>query len=72
MSENGFLLYPLDTGEDPVCLFCGKTMIVAGVETRDGSPEFIAFKCEKCAHTEKFICEEPSSSGSSPGSGRGA
>lgn len=59
MSENEFLLYPLDTGEDPVCLNCGKTMVVAGVEARDGSPDFIAFRCEKCAHTEKFICEEP-------------
>lgn len=58
MTENEFLFYPLDTGEDPVCLHCGKTMVVAGVEARDGNPDFIAFRCENCGRTEKFICEE--------------
>jgi hypothetical protein len=29
-SDQEFLLYPLDTGEDPACLGCGTIMMVAG------------------------------------------
>jgi hypothetical protein len=28
--DQEFLLYPLDTGEDPACLDCGTVMMVAG------------------------------------------
>lgn len=52
-----FLLYPIDTGEDPACLACGKTMLVAGIEERKDLPGFITFRCERCGRTEKFICE---------------
>jgi hypothetical protein len=37
MSDQEFLLYPLDTGEDPVCLGCGSQMTVAGHEVRRAS-----------------------------------
>lgn len=52
-----FLLYPLDTGEDPVCLACGKTMYIAAVEERGELPRFITFRCMHCGRTEKFVCE---------------
>ena len=55
--DEDFLLYPLDTGEDPSCLACGKTMVVAAQEAREGEPDFIIFRCEHCGRTEKFICE---------------
>ena len=32
-SDQEFLLYPLDTGEDPACLDCGTLMMVAGHES---------------------------------------
>jgi hypothetical protein len=32
--DEEFLLYPLDTGDDPVCVACGKTMCIAAVEER--------------------------------------
>jgi hypothetical protein len=37
-SDQEFLLYPLDTGEDPACLGCGALMVVAAHEegTRSG------------------------------------
>jgi hypothetical protein len=38
MSDQEFLLYPLDTGEDPVCLGCGSQMTVAGHESATPSP----------------------------------
>jgi hypothetical protein len=57
MKDAEFLLYPIDTGEDPACLACGKLMIVGGVEARDDQPDFITFRCEKCGRTEKFICD---------------
>jgi tRNA(Ile2) C34 agmatinyltransferase TiaS len=56
-SDEDFLLYPLDTGPDPNCSACGKPMLLAGQETRDG-PDFIIFRCERCGRTEKFVCEE--------------
>jgi hypothetical protein len=34
MSDQEFLLYPLDTGEDPVSLGCGANMTVAAHEAR--------------------------------------
>jgi hypothetical protein len=55
--DEEFLLYPLDTGEDPDCLACGKTMSVAAVDERGDLPSFITFRCMHCGRTEKFICE---------------
>ena len=55
--DEEFLLYPLDTGEDPTCLACGKIMVVAGHEAREGKPDFITFRCMQCGRTERFICE---------------
>ena len=63
MRENEFLLYPLDTGEDPACLHCGKIMAVEILEARDRKPYLIAFRCESCGRIEKFICEEPPTTG---------
>jgi hypothetical protein len=55
--DEEFLLYPLDTGEDPTCLACGKIMVVAAQEAREGKPDFITFRCTQCGRTERFICE---------------
>jgi NAD(P)H-flavin reductase len=55
-ADKEFLLYPLDTGDDPACLSCGKTMVIAAVEERGDQPGFITFRC-MCGRTEKFICE---------------
>ena len=38
LSDQEFLLYPLDTGEDPACLDCGTLMMVAGHEVREAKP----------------------------------
>jgi hypothetical protein len=55
--DDEFLLYPLDTGEDPACVACGKIMVVAGQEAREDKPDFITFRCAQCGRTERFICE---------------
>lgn len=52
-----FLLYPLDTGEDPACLGCGAIMMVAGQEVGGTNSDFITFRCERCGRTEKYMCE---------------
>jgi hypothetical protein len=39
VSDKDFLLYPIDTGEDPVCLGCGTQMTVAAHEVRDNKPD---------------------------------
>ncbi|SHN80535.1 hypothetical protein [Bradyrhizobium erythrophlei] len=53
--DEEFLLYPIDTGDDPSCPACGKTMLVAAIEERGDQPNFITFRCEQCGRTEKFI-----------------
>jgi hypothetical protein len=58
MSDNIFLLYPIDTGEDPVCLGCGTQMTVATHEVRETKPDFISFRCPNCGRSEKFLWEE--------------
>jgi tRNA(Ile2) C34 agmatinyltransferase TiaS len=57
-SDQEFLLYPLDTGEDPACLDCGTLMMVAGREVREAKPDFITFRCKRCGRSEKFVCDE--------------
>jgi flavoprotein len=57
-SDEEFLLYPLDTGQDPACSGCGRVMRVAGHEARETKPNFIIFRCEGCGRSEKFVCEE--------------
>jgi hypothetical protein len=57
-SDQEFLLYPLDTGEDPACLGCGAVMMMAGHEVRETKPDFITFRFERCGRTEKYICDE--------------
>ena len=64
MSDQEFLLYPLDTGEDPVCLGCGSQMAVAGHEVREIKPDFISFRCPNCGRSEKFLVEECRAGGS--------
>lgn len=57
-NDQEFLLYPLDTGEDPACLDCGTLMMVAGHEVRETKPDFITFRCKRCGRSEKYICDE--------------
>jgi hypothetical protein len=57
-SNQDFLLYPRDTGEDPACLDCGTIMMVAAHEVIETKPDYIIFRCEKCGRSEKYICDE--------------
>jgi hypothetical protein len=56
--DQEFLLYPLDTGEDPLCDRCRLPMLIAVHEVRDGKPDFLTFRCERCGSSEKFVCED--------------
>lgn len=58
MSDQEFLLYALDIGEDPVCLGCGAIRTVAAHEAREMKPDFMSFRCPNCGRSEKFLCEE--------------
>jgi hypothetical protein len=55
--DQEFLLYPLDTGEDPLCPCCHLPMLLVAREVRDGKPDFLTFRCEQCGGSEKFVCE---------------
>jgi ribosomal protein S27AE len=57
-TDNEYLLYPLDTGDDPICPECSHPMVLAGHESREGKPDFVTFRCMKCGRTERFITDE--------------
>jgi hypothetical protein len=56
--DDEFLLYPLDTGEDPACLGCGAIMTLAAQESRKTKPDFITFRCAICGRSERFVLDE--------------
>jgi hypothetical protein len=61
-SDQEFLLYPLDTGEDPACLDCGTLMMVAEHEVREAKPDFITFRCKGvffAANGEQSAADRP-------------
>ena len=43
-ADREFLLYPLDTGEDPLCDRCRLPMLLAAHEVREGKPDFLTFR----------------------------
>jgi hypothetical protein len=56
--EQEFLLYPIDTGEDPVCLRCASKMLLAGSEVRESQCTLLTFRCVRCGQSEKFLCDD--------------
>jgi hypothetical protein len=57
--DEEYLLYPIDTGEDPVCLRCASKMLLANSEVRPEKPTLLTFRCERCGQSEKFLSDEP-------------
>jgi DNA-directed RNA polymerase subunit RPC12/RpoP len=57
--DEEYLLYPIDTGDDPVCLRCGSKMLLAGSEVRPKNPTLLTFRCDRCGQSEKFLSDEP-------------
>jgi len=47
------------TGDDPVCLRCGRKMLLAGSEVRPEKPTLLTFRCDGCGQSEKFLGDEP-------------
>jgi transposase-like protein len=56
--DQDFLLYPLATADLPNCPACGGHMVVALHEVRDKRPDFSTFRCDACARSERYVCEE--------------
>jgi tRNA(Ile2) C34 agmatinyltransferase TiaS len=57
--DEEYLLYPLDTGDDPVCLRCGGKMLLAGSEARPEKPTLLTFRCDRCGQSEEFLSDAP-------------
>ena len=53
-----FLLYPLDTGKDPVCPRCGTVMLLAAVEVHSDRANILTFRCGRCGRSERLLYEE--------------
>ena len=50
--DEEYLLYPIDTGEEPVCLRCARKMLLAGSEERPEKPTLLTFRCDRCGQLE--------------------
>ena len=57
-SDADFLLYPLATADLTSCPACGGQMAVALRKVRDNLPDFSTLRCDSCARTERYVCEE--------------
>jgi hypothetical protein len=55
MREQDFLLYWLDTGENPACPSCGVAMQLVAAEVRDREPGFLTFQCTRCSRCVRGI-----------------
>jgi hypothetical protein len=56
--DQEFLLYPLDTGEDPVCPRCSTVMLLAAAEVHNDRANILTFRCDRCGRSERFLQEE--------------
>jgi len=52
-----FLLYPLDTGKDPVCPRCGTVMLLAAAEVHNDRANILTFS-GRCGRSERLLYEE--------------
>ena len=58
-SDQEFLLYPLDTGDDPVCPSCGLGMRLFADEVPKQETDILTFRCDRCGRSERrIICEK--------------
>jgi hypothetical protein len=55
--DRDVLLYPLDTGEDPVCPACGQVMRLFADEVIETKPDILTFRCDRCGRSERLISE---------------
>lgn len=56
--DQEILLYPLDTGEDPVCPSCGQVMRLFADEVSETEQDILTFRCDRCGRSERFISEK--------------
>jgi len=56
--DQEFLLYPLDTGEDPACPRCGTVMLLAAAEVHNDRANILTFRCGRCGRSERLLHEE--------------
>ena len=57
-SDQEFLLYPLDTGDNPVCPSCGLGMRLFADEVPKQETDILTFRCDRCSRSERLISEE--------------
>lgn len=55
--DPNILLYPLDTGEDPVCPVCGQVMRLFADEVLETEPDILTFRCDRCGRSERLLSE---------------
>jgi transposase-like protein len=53
-SAEDLLLYPLLTGDEPVCPRCSSPLALVGFHGERGKPDFSRFRCPACGRSETF------------------
>ena len=52
------LLYPLATGDQPVCPKCCSPLVLVGFQSERGMPDFSSFRCPDCGRSETFADDD--------------
>jgi hypothetical protein len=56
--DQEYLLYPVDTGDDPRCPSCGEVMKLFSHDAREDKPDILTFSCARCERSERLLCEK--------------
>jgi transposase-like protein len=52
------LLYPLATGDKPVCPKCCSPLVFVSFQGERGKPDFSRFRCPDCGRSETFADDD--------------
>jgi transposase-like protein len=52
------LLYPLATGDQPVCPKCCSPLVLVSFQSERGMPDFSRFRCPDCGQSETFADDD--------------
>ena len=52
------LLYPLATGDQPVCPKCCSPLVLVSFQSERGMPDFSRFRCSNCGRSETFADDD--------------
>lgn len=57
-AADDLLLYPLITGDPPLCPSCASPLALVGLQSEPGKLAFSRFRCPDCGRSESFADDD--------------